>query len=84
MYIVCLLFALSAILTYFDPLAGIKVILVLLLLADLFIEYTGMINPKWHPILSIVNKLTGHPKMDDGEDPVDTKEIEEEKKVEKN
>ena len=84
LYIVCLLFALSAILTYFDPLAGIKVILVLLLLADLFIEYTGMINPKWHPILSIVNKLTGHPKMDDGEDPVDTKEIEEEKKVEKN
>ena len=43
-----------------------------------------MINPKWHPILSIVNKLTGHPKMDDGEDPVDTKEIEEEKKEEKN
>lgn len=84
LYIVCLLFALSAILTYFDPLAGIKVILVLLLLADLFIEYTGMINPKWHPILSIVNKLTGHPKMDDGDDPVDTKEIEEEKKEEKN
>ena len=84
LYIVCLLFALSAILTYFDPLAGIKVILVLLLLADLFIEYTGMINPKWHPILSIINKLTGHPKMDDGEDPVDTKEIEEEKKEEKN
>ena len=84
LYIVCLLFALSAILTYFDPLAGIKVILVLLLLADLFIEYTGMINPKWHPILSIVNKLTGYPKMDDGEDPVDTKEIEEEKKEEKN
>ena len=84
LYIVCLLFALSAILTYFDPLAGIKVILVLLLLADLFIEYTGMINPKWHPILSIVNKLTGHPKMDDGEDPVDTKENEEEKKEEKN
>lgn len=84
LYIVCLLFALSAILTYFDPLAGIKVILVLLLLADLFIEYTGMINPKWHPILSIVNKLTGHPKMDDDEDPVDTKEIEEEKKEEKN
>lgn len=84
LYIVCLLFALSAILTYFDPLAGIKVILVLLLLADLFIEYTGMINPKWHPILSIVNKLTGHPKMDDGEDPVDTKQIEEEKKEEKN
>lgn len=84
LYIVCLLFALSAILTYFNPLAGIKVILVLLLLADLFIEYTGMINPKWHPILSIVNKLTGHPKMDDDEDPVDTKEIEEEKKEEKN
>lgn len=79
LYIVCLLFASSAILTYFDPLAGIKVILVLLLLADLFIEYTGMINPKWHPILSIVNKLTGHPKMDDGEDPVDTKEIEKNK-----
>ncbi len=77
LYIVCLLFALSAILTYFDPIAGIKVILLLFLASDLFIEYTGMINPKWHPILSIINKMTGWPKMDDGEDPVDTEQKEE-------
>lgn len=76
LYIVCLLFAASAILTYFDPFAGIWVILVLLLASDIFIEYTGMINPKWHPILSIVNKLTGWPKMDNGEDPIDTEYIE--------
>ena len=78
LYIVCLLFAGSAILTYFDPIAGLKVILVLLLGSELFIEYTGMINPKWHPILSLVNKATGWPKMDNGEDPVDTEKKEQE------
>lgn len=72
LYIVTALFAGSAILTYFKPKAGVIMILVLLLLSDIFIEYTGMINPKWHPLLSISNKLFGKPKMEEGEDPVDT------------
>ena len=72
LYIVTALFAGSAVLTYFRPKAGIIMILILLVLADIFIEYTGMINPKWHPILSLSNRLFGWPKMEEGEDPVDS------------
>ena len=39
-----------------------------------------MINPHFHPLLSVANRLTGHPRMLDGEDPVDTRYLEEEKK----
>ena len=77
LYVVTLLFALAAVITYFNPKAGLAVILVLLLGADLFIEFTGMINPHFHPILSMVNRLTGWPHMEDGEDPVDSLLIEE-------
>lgn len=84
LYIVTALFASSAILTYFNPKAGMIMILILLLISDIFIEYTGMINPKWHPILSVWNKLFGWPKMEEGEDPVDTVILmEEEKEKEK-
>jgi UDP-GlcNAc:undecaprenyl-phosphate GlcNAc-1-phosphate transferase len=54
----------------------------MILAANVFIEYTGMINPRWHPILSLVNKITGWPKMEDGEDPVDTLQKEEEETAE--
>ena len=80
LYLVALLFSLAAIITFFNPVYGMWVIIILLLLADLFIEYTGMVNSKWHPILSLSNKLFGWPRMKNGEDPVDTKLIEEEKK----
>ncbi|MBQ9047269.1 MAG: undecaprenyl/decaprenyl-phosphate alpha-N-acetylglucosaminyl 1-phosphate transferase [Solobacterium sp.] len=72
LYAVTALFAAAAVLTYFDPTLGIWMILALLILSDLFIEFTGMINPKWHPVLSLINKLTGWPKMEKGEDPVDS------------
>ncbi|MBO7703706.1 MAG: undecaprenyl/decaprenyl-phosphate alpha-N-acetylglucosaminyl 1-phosphate transferase [Solobacterium sp.] len=72
LYIVTALFSAAAVLTYFDPKLGILVILVLVLAADIFIEYTGMINPKFHPLLSLCNRVTGWPKMKHGEDPVDT------------
>ncbi len=73
LYTVTILFALSAILTYFRPRYGALMIVVLFIIADLFIEYTGMINPKFHPILSVCNKLFGFPKMKDGDDPIDSK-----------
>jgi UDP-GlcNAc:undecaprenyl-phosphate GlcNAc-1-phosphate transferase len=86
LYVVTALFALAAIVSWFYPKIGIVMIFVLVCGADLFIEYTGMINPKFHPVLSLVNKLTGWPKMEDGEDPVDTirkeERAEEEKKAE--
>lgn len=82
LYVVTLLFALAAILTFFNPVYGMWLIIVLLIIADLFIEYTGMINSKWHPILSLSNKLFGWPRMKNGEDPVDTKLSEEKMKDE--
>ncbi|MBP3890629.1 MAG: undecaprenyl/decaprenyl-phosphate alpha-N-acetylglucosaminyl 1-phosphate transferase [Solobacterium sp.] len=82
LYIVTALFALAAILTYFDPRKGIWMILALVIGTEFFIEYTGMLNPKWHPVLSVLNRLTGWPKMLDGEDPVDTKYLEQEKEHE--
>ena len=82
LYFVTLMFALASILTYFNPLLGLVVILIMILAANVFIEYTGMINPHWHPILSLVNRITGWPKMEDGEDPVDTLQKEEEETVE--
>ena len=83
LYVVTLMFALAAILTWFIPRWGLAVILLLVLAADVFIEYTGMINPRWHPILSMLNRLTGWPHMEDGEDPVDTLQNEESKETEK-
>ena len=77
LYVVTLMFALAAIITYFNPKQGLAVILVLILAADVFIEFTGMINPHWHPILSLINRLTGWPHMEHGEDPVDTLQNEE-------
>ena len=78
LYVVTALFALAAIVTWFNPKLGCIMVFLLVLGADLFIEYTGMINPKFHPILSLVNRLTGWPAMQDGQDPVDTIRREEE------
>jgi UDP-GlcNAc:undecaprenyl-phosphate GlcNAc-1-phosphate transferase len=83
LYVVTALFSLAAVLTYFHPKRGFAVILLLFLGADLFIEYTGMINPRFHPLLSLLNRLTGWPEMKDGEDPADTKLGEIEKEAEK-
>ena len=80
LYVVTLLFAGAAVLSYFRPKLGMVIVVGLLLGAEIFIEYTGMINPHFHPLLSVANRLTGHPRMLDGEDPVDTKYLEEEKK----
>ncbi len=77
LYFVTAMFAAAAILTYFYPRYGAVMILILLIIADIFVEYTGMINPKWHPILSLSNRIFGHPVMQDGEDPVDTKYLDE-------
>ncbi len=72
LYVVSALFGLASILSYFYPKAGAFVIAVLLVMADIFIEYTGMINPKYHPLLTLCSRITGHPVMKDGDDPADT------------
>ena len=82
LYVVTALFAIAAIITYFNPKIGLAVIFVLFIAADLFIEFTGMINPRFHPILTLVNRITGWPHMEDGEDPVDSLLIEESREAE--
>ena len=82
LYVVTALFAIAAIITYFNPKTGLAVIFVLFIAADLFIEFTGMINPRFHPLLSMVNRITGWPHMEDGEDPVDSRLIEESREAE--
>ena len=72
LYLVSALFGCASILAYFYPSLGMIVVIILLLMADIFIEYTGMINPKYHPLLSLSNRIFGRPVMKDGEDPVDS------------
>ena len=62
LYIIASLFGLCAILMYFYRNIGIIVLAILCILMWIFIELTGMINPKFHPIISLCRKITGHPK----------------------
>ena len=78
LYLVTSLFALAAILTFFNPLAGIGMIAILLILFELFIEFTGMINPHFHPLLSVSRRLFSWPHMINDDDPLDTAYIEKE------
>ncbi|MBR4456831.1 MAG: undecaprenyl/decaprenyl-phosphate alpha-N-acetylglucosaminyl 1-phosphate transferase [Solobacterium sp.] len=73
LYTVTALFAVAAIVSWFNPKIGFLLIVVLVIGADLFIEFTGMINPRFHPVLTLLNRLTGWPHMEDGEDPIDTR-----------
>lgn len=62
LYFVTLLFGLDAVLIYFDEFLGIIFLLLLSFFVWIFIELTGMINPKFHPIIGLIRKITGHPK----------------------
>lgn len=59
LYFVTFLFGCCAILSYFHEILGLTVALILLVIYEIFIEYTGMINIKYHPVISIWNKLFG-------------------------
>ncbi len=72
LYVVTLLFASSAVLSYFNGRLGLILILILLVGFDIFIEFTGMINPSFHPLLSLSYRLFKHPKMIHGMDPLDS------------
>lgn len=72
LYLVTALFAASAILSYFYPRYGLIMVAVMFVLFELFIEYTGMVNPRFHPILSLLNRMTGWPTLKNGQDPVDS------------
>lgn len=56
-YIVTALFGLTAYLCIVDVKIGILLLIILILLFDIFIEYTGMISPKYRPILNLLDKF---------------------------
>lgn len=65
LYLVTLLFGIDAVVMYFHETAGLIMLAILCLIAWMFIELTGMINPNFHPIVGLCRKLTGHPKKSD-------------------
>lgn len=65
LYLVTFLFGSCAIITYFHETAGLIMLFVLCIIAWIFIELTGMINPKFHPMVSLCRKITKHPKKTD-------------------
>ncbi len=57
LHLVTLCFSLSALLCFYNRRAGFLLLFLLLLLYELFIEYTGMINKNFHPILGVIKKI---------------------------
>ncbi|MFV0379654.1 MAG: MraY family glycosyltransferase [Anaerorhabdus sp.] len=57
LYLVTALFGFSAIISYFDKSSGMLLMIILFILAELFIETTEMVNPKFKPIISTLTKL---------------------------
>ncbi len=62
LYLVTALFGLSAIVSYYYENAGLIMMGILFLASELFIEATGMINPKFRPILGTINRIFGKKK----------------------
>lgn len=62
LYIVASLFGCAAVLSYFNKTYGFIMIMILLIVAELFVEVTGMINPKFHPVIGLSRRLFGWPK----------------------
>ena len=65
LYAVTTIFSACAILNYFDSHLGLWVLILLLFVAELFIEKTEMINPKFHPLLGLWRRITRQPKKED-------------------
>ena len=65
LYLVTILFGLSAIVTYFNELLGLVFLFILCAMAWMFIELTGMINPKFHPVIGFLRRTIHYPKKSD-------------------
>lgn len=61
LYIVTALFAGDAILTFYFEEIGVFILIILCICMWMFIELTGMINPKFHPIISLCRAIFKHP-----------------------
>lgn len=65
LYLVSFLFGIDAIIMFFHREAGLIILSILCLIAWIFIELTGMINPSFHPLIGLLRRITGHPKKSD-------------------
>lgn len=63
LYLVTALFALSAIVLYFNVIFGLIMIFVLCLIVWIFIELTGMVSPWFHPLIGLCRKIFKHPRQ---------------------
>jgi len=61
LYVITALFSAAAIISYYHENIGIICVLLLVFLLDLFVEYTGMINKKYHPVLGLIRRIFGWP-----------------------
>lgn len=62
LYLMTFLFGMDAIILYFNQQIGLIILVFLCLITWIFIELTGMINPKFHPLIGFLRKITGFPK----------------------
>lgn len=56
-YSVTALFGFTAYLYVINPTVALIVLVIIMILFDMFIEYTGMISPKYRPILNVLDKF---------------------------
>lgn len=78
-YIVTALFGLTSYLYCVNTPIGICLLIFMIIMFDLFIEYTGMITKKYRPILNLLDKLMNHHIAT----PADEEEVEEKAVAEK-
>ncbi len=62
LYIVTIAFSLVSILNFYNSEWGIWILILLLFIAEIFIEVTDMINPKFHPLMGLSRRIFGYPK----------------------
>lgn len=62
LYFVTFLFGVSAVITYFNEAIGVVILAILCIFAWIFIELTGMINPRFHPLIGFLRRTIGHPR----------------------
>ena len=65
LYAVTFIFGVDALITYFDEVLGVVMLVILCVDMWIFIELTGMINPRFHPLIGLSRRLTGRPKKSD-------------------
>ena len=62
LYAVAAMFGICAILMFINETLGVILLLILLVLFEIFVEATEMINPKFHPLLGLSRRLFNYPK----------------------